>query len=263
MLQFIPENCPDCDTKLKVITGKNDKFKLMCPNAECVGKEVKKFCSGMLVFQISGLGEATLKNLYLSGIRDIADLLSMNKELIFKEGYFKEGRAFDKIIESIDAIKSLRLKDIIESLQFDNIGHTVSEEIEKYVTGGDYDFTGIDYSIRDLINNPASELNLAIQNIINKITVLGIPIEMGKKKSDKKMISFEMTGSPENYGWKTKDIFELEVAEFGCERHSLSKKSDYLVTDDLSSTTGKMEKANNFGIKIVDYKQFYEIVSKL
>jgi DNA ligase (NAD+) len=261
MKTFIPHTCPDCETELKIITGKNDKYKLICPNDKCFGVLLKRFQSGMLVFQISGLGPATLKNLYLSGVRDIADLLSLNKEAIFEQKYFKDGRAFDKMMTSIQNIKTLRLKHIIESLQFEDVGSSVSEEIEKYMNGSNYDFTGIEYSTRDLITNPESILIKSINEMIVKITEIGISIDMGKKEKSGKEITYECTGSPENYGFKTKDIFEAEVAKFGCVRTSLTSKTNYLITDDLASTTGKMGKAIKNGIPILDYGQFYKMVS--
>ena len=56
MIEFIPTTCYECGEPLKVTTGKNGKYKLMCVNTDCSGICSQKISKGMLVFEISGIG---------------------------------------------------------------------------------------------------------------------------------------------------------------------------------------------------------------
>ena len=64
-----------------------------------------------------------------------------------------------------------------------------------------------------------------------------------------------MTGSPKAFGFKTKEEF---IAQFpNVEEVSVTDaKCNYLITDDLNSTSGKMKNAQKKGVKIVTYGQF-------
>jgi NAD-dependent DNA ligase len=71
-----------------------------------------------------------------------------------------------------------------------------------------------------------------------------------------------MTGSPKEFGFATKNDFVTAVAPFGIVAGSLNKDCSFLVTDDLSSTTSKMEKATKLGVQIVTYGQLFEMLNK-
>lgn len=66
-------------------------------------------------------------------------------------------------------------------------------------------------------------------------------------------ISIEMTGSPKEFGFKTKEKFLETLAPFGVEHHPLTHGCKYLVTNDLSSDTIKMKKAKKYGAKVITY----------
>ena len=136
MINFIPTNCTECGHELSVETGKNGKYKLVCPNTKCDGVALRKFQSGMLSFDIAGIGPSTYKDLYDAGIRDIADLLSITSEDLIKTGVFKDGRSLEKMMIAIQSVKMLKLCNIIESLQFDGVGNTLSKEVEKFYNYG-------------------------------------------------------------------------------------------------------------------------------
>lgn len=268
MKEFIPINCVGCGEKLSVTLGKNGKYKLMCLNDDCGGIAIIKFQKGMSAFGISGLGPATLINLYNAGVRTIADLLNATSSSLVSTGVFKHGKALEKIITAISSIKVLKLSDIILSLQFEGVGRTISKEVEKYYIGADYDFTGIDYSIREDIVNKDSDLNIAIGNIIAEIIAIGsVEILMGEQEVETvedvtETFIIELTGSPKPL-FSDKKTFLAEVAKYGYNYGKLNKETDYLITDDLSSTTGKMAKiaklnTKGANVKVLTYEQLIE-----
>jgi NAD-dependent DNA ligase len=267
MIEFIPTVCYECGEKLKVTLGKNSKYKLMCVNTECGGIAVRKFQKGMLAFEIAGIGPAIFKKIYDAGVRNISDLLTVTPQKLIESGEFKSGRALDKLMESIKSIKSVRLSAIIESLQFENVGSTISKEIEKYYCGLPYNFTGFDYSIRNQIEDKNSDMMVEIKRVVD--TLSSIPnIEIIFPKEDTKTNNdltmeiriMEMTGSPKDFGFVTKGDFVDAVSPYGIIAGTLNKDCHFLVTDDLSSKTSKMAKAEKLGVQIVTYGQLFDMV---
>lgn len=265
MIEFIPTTCYVCGEKLKVITGKNGKYKLMCVNDDCDGISIIKFQKGMLSFGIPGIGPANFKSLYNAGIRDIIGLLTITPQELIASGEFKDGRVLDKIMESISSIKNIRLSDIIESLQFENVGNTISKEIEKYYCGLPYDFTGFNYLIREQIENKESEMMIKIKQTVDiLLTLPNIQVIFPKVETtntDAVTKIMEMTGSPKEFGFATKGDFEKAVAPYGIITGPLNKDCSFLVTDDLLSKTSKMEKAVKLGVQIVTYSQLINMLN--
>lgn len=78
-----------------------------------------------------------------------------------------------------------------------------------------------------------------------------------------KLISIEMTGDvnydptnsvPNDYYRVTKEQY---ISHFDRVAHvTLTKATDYLLTDDLKSNTTKMQKAKRLGIPIITYTDF-------
>jgi len=70
------------------------------------------------------------------------------------------------------------------------------------------------------------------------------------------MIYIEMTGSPKNFGFKTKEKFLETLKPFGVEQTKLnSPYCTFLITDNLLSKTIKMRTAKSRGIQILTYGQ--------
>ncbi len=268
MIEFIPTTCPECSSKLKVTTGKNGKYKLVCDNPDCGGVAVIKFQKGMLAFEIAGIGPAIFKKFYDAGLRDITDLLTVTPQQLMDSGEFKGGRALDKLMEAISSIKTLKLCDIVESLQFYNVGNTISKQVEKFYCGLLYDFTGIEYSIRENIENKDSDMMVKIKEVVEKISALpNVEIIYPKedtKNNDSNMETriMEMTGSPKEFGFATKGDFEKAVAPYGVVAGTLNKDCSFLVTDDLSSETSKMVKAKKLGVQIVTFGELFDLLKK-
>lgn len=266
MIEFIPTKCTECNHDLSIIKGKNNKLKLVCNNKECKGVSLKKFQKGISSFGISGIGPAICVKLYESGVRDIVDLLNFTKEDYINSGVFKDGKSLDKMINSILSLKNIKLSNIIESLQIDGIGTTNSKEVEKFIMTGKYDSTGMEYSIREQIGNPNSELHSKINKIVDNIArirdvnVLGSDDNLNKDiKNDIDIKIIEMTGSPKSFGFNTKNDFIKLISPYGFIQGKLNKDCSFLVTDDLSSATSKMTKAEKLGVQVVTYSQLIEM----
>lgn len=268
MIEFIPTTC-ECGEKLKVTTGKNGKYKLICDNSDCIGVAVLKFQKGMSCFEIAGIGPSTYKKLYDAGIRDIADLLSVTPGKLIDSGEFVSGRTLEKLIQSIESVKNIKFSDVILSLQFDGVGKTISKECEKFFFDLDYDPAGIEHKLRERIQNKESDIYIKTLGVIGVITTLtNVNVIMPSKdkketvNEDTEILVFEMTGSPKSFGFNTKNDFISAVEPFGLVQGKLNKDCDYLVTDDTESKTSKMAKAEKLGVQVVTYIELFNMFNK-
>lgn len=68
----------------------------------------------------------------------------------------------------------------------------------------------------------------------------------------------EMTGSPREHGFKTKQKFIETLNSFGVDVQpsKLKHGADYLITNDLSSDTIKMKTAKQMRVPIKTYSEF-------
>ena len=94
-----------------------------------------------------------------------------------------------------------------------------------------------------------------ILDAVSVLEHLGVNVDKPEDKKDSNTIYVCMTGSPKNFGFKTKEEF---IAQFpNVEEVAVTDaKCNYLITDDLNSSSGKMKAAEKKGVKIVTYGQF-------
>jgi NAD-dependent DNA ligase len=187
MKKFFPENCPECGTLLRVEEGKAvDVIKLVCPNKDCSGSKLKKLEKGIVGLEIKGLGPAVIKKLSLSGIENAYDLFNkelFNEKSLCATGEFKKGRALEKIMDAVNAVKEIPINKAILSLQLQDIGKTLSLQIGKYLSGVPYTFDGLNIRVRTDILNKNSQLYNTIVDSLKKFEDYGIIIFKKPKKS--------------------------------------------------------------------------------
>ena len=103
----------------------------------------------------------------------------------------------------------------------------------------------------------------AVKNMMFHVLMDELQIAKPEKKAEEtlgKMI-FVITGDVHIY--KNRDEFKASVeARGGKVSGSVSKKTDYLVINDLTSTTGKAQKARELGVQMISEDQFVEKFGK-
>jgi len=240
-----PTHCPECNSLL-VITD----IQLICKNDDCIAKSQKKLL-GIKKFGIENLGESTLNKFYAAGLERVEDFFTdkFTEEYLINSGEFKKGRALEKIFIEFENLKEVQLKDVIYSLQFDNAGKSISREYAKKLAGIEYSFKSLD---RGAIANVNEE---RVFNFIKLIETKGIVVKYPEVEIETTdTIKVEMTGTVNIEGVKTKADF---INLFDNVKHvKLNKETDYLITNDTASTSGKMAKASKLGVKTITYTDF-------
>lgn len=74
-------------------------------------------------------------------------------------------------------------------------------------------------------------------------------------------LTYEMTGSPKDFGFSTKGEFTKMAENAGFKNTKLEKGTRYLITDSMDSDSSKMQKARKLGVEIITYGEFAKIIS--
>ena len=256
-VDIIPKNCPICKNPLKIKENMSSgSIGLYCTFDDCAGTAVKKLQKGIEVLDIKGIGFSTCEKLNKAGIlkiEDVFDKTKFNRMKLIESGEFKSGKSLDIIVDAVDKKDSLELKRIVNSLNITDVGSSVSEQIARMLAGLQADFFGLNHDACGKMEDVNSDERKRLDAFINIIKENHIDIIEPKELSSD-VIKFEMTGKTDPF-YKTKQEFVNAVFDHGYVHHKLNKDCNLLVTNDISSTTGKMAKAIKLGIETKTYEQ--------
>lgn len=253
----IPTICSYCNSTLSVV----DDIHLMCLNVDCKGRSLERFIYGVNALNLDFFGEATIEKIFDMGIKtpfELFDKTKFNRENLISVG-FADGRYIDKMLHQLDKIKSVTLEQCLLMLGITGLGKSVSKELAKKLSKIPYSDHGLTKKFFDMFDdNKSPELGLLTSGLSillnNKIDVIK-PKEVGPNKIQ----TYTLTGSPSNFGFKTKADFEEYASKFGFSHEALTRSTYYLITDDLNSMTSKMTKAKKLGVEIITYQKFIDI----
>ena len=265
----IPAKCPVCgsDTYIK------DDF-LYCSNPNCDGKFINQlvhFC-GKKGLDIKGLSEATLQKLvdwsWINNYQELFSLSNFRDEWIKKPGFGQ--KSVDKLLSTIEEARHCELWQFISALSIPLIGSTYAKEIAKkckdwfsfreYVEKN-YDFTAWDrfgYEMNDSLHrfnySQADDLAYKILDIHNSLWVDPQAITPTIKFSEVNGKTFVITGAVRQF--QNRDEVKAAIETHGGKvTASVSKNTDYLINNDINSTSSKNIKAKQLGIPIITEEQ--------
>ena len=275
----LPDKCPMCGGDVKVVKS-NDTEVLVCGNENCPGRILglwKTFVSkkGM---DIDGLSEATLATFlrhgYLTNMFvSIYEIYNYKKELYKLDGFGK--KSIDKLIGAIEDSKDVDLIHFLTAFSIPGIGasqskviaaryHTFKEFMDACDNGDDFSMLP---GFGKVLN--ANLHTWWVNNHYQMIDVAGVvrfkekDPAMPKHAADYPLAgkTFVVTGSVSH--WKNRDELKAEIeAMGGVVTGSVSKKTDYLINNDVTSTSGKNQKAHSLGIPIISEEEFIKMFIK-
>lgn len=265
----IPAKCPICgsDTYIK------DDF-LYCSNLNCDGKFINQlvhFC-GKKGLDIKGLSEATLQKLvdwgWINNYQELFSLSNFRDEWIKKPGFGQ--KSVDKLLSTIEEVRYCELWQFISALSIPLIGSTYAKEIAKkckdwfsfreYIEKN-YDFTDWDrfgYEMNDSLHrfnySQADDLAYKILDIHNSLWIDSQGTTPTIKFSEVNGKTFVITGAVHQF--QNRDEVKTVIeAHGGKVTASVSKNTDYLINNDINSTSSKNIKAKQLGIPIITEEQ--------
>ena len=262
----IPEVCPICGSPTKIIQ-ENDSKVLYCDNPNCEGKclnRIEHFFSKKGL-DIKGISKATIEKLidwgWVNEISDIFTLSKYEKEWKTKPGFGE--KSVDNILNAIKEGCNTDLESVISAAGIPLIGRTVARELTKrYQTydsfkkdiDGDFDFSSLDgfgYEMnKSLKNYNYKELDYIVENFL----ILNNKIEENKEQNLKDLI-FCITGKTHLY--KNRAELQKEIEDKGGRVvSSISSKVNYLINNDINSTSTKNTQAKKLNIPILSEEEF-------
>ena len=270
----IPERCPVCQGETKIRQVGNAKA-LYCMNPECQAKHVKAFALFVSrdALNIEGLSEATLEKFISRGyIHTFADIFHLDRykdEIQGMEGFGE--KSYRKLIESVEKARTTTWPRVVYSLGIAGIGLANAKVI----------FRELKYDVEALLMVTEEELNeiqgvgevLAkaftgyfsdakhVENFRKLLEELTIPEETSTKKQIFEGVNFVITGSVTHFANRG-EVKELIESLGGKVTGSVTSKTNYLINNDVTSTSSKNKKANELGIPIISEETFLELVNQ-
>ena len=270
----IPKRCPVCQGETKIRQVGNAKA-LYCMNPECQAKHVKAFALFVSrdALNIEGLSEATLEKFISRGyIHTFADIFHLDRykdEIQGMEGFGE--KSYRKLIESVKKARTTTLPRVVYSLGIAGIGLANAKVICRELK----------YDVEALLMVTEEELNeiqgvgevLAkaftgyfsdakhVENFRKLLEELTIPEETSTKKQIFEGVNFVITGSVTHFANRG-EVKELIESLGGKVTGSVTSKTNYLINNDVTSTSSKNKKANELGIPIISEETFLELVNQ-
>ena len=275
-----PTNCPCCGEELEQRTNEEGDITLYCNNPDCPAKNLAKFTQfvSKAGANIDGLSESKLEKLIDKGLihtfKDIYHLKNYSKEIQTMKGFGK--KSYDKLIESIENSRNIKLENYLVALSIPNVGKTAAKTISKYFNGNYEDFITAFTSLFDF--STLKDFGPVINESLYKWFEIDPEIEgrflqdefnfiieeqNDMIKSNDDVIesdfcngkTFVITGKFS----KPRSYYEEFVESHGGKLSgSVSKKTDYLLTDDPDSGSTKAKKAKELGIPVLSEQEFLE-----
>ena len=270
----IPEECPVCGGPTK-ISMENETKTLYCTNPRCQAKHVKAFTLFVSrdAMNIEGLSEATLEKFIINGyVKDFTDLFHLDRyeeEIKNMEGFGE--KSYENLQNSVRAARTTTLPRLVYSLGIPNIGianakmicralrndpdrilNATAEELSDISgVGGVIAGTFVDYFAdeehRDLFRRLLEEVEIPEE----KIT------EDSRKFEG---MNFVITGSVNHFANRAEVKEEIEK-KGGKVTGSVTSKTNYLINNDVNSTSSKNRKARELNVSIISEEEFLNMLN--
>ena len=272
ILLLLPDVCPVCGAATSIKMDFMSKM-LICTNPACGGRLINAldhFC-GQTGLDIKGISKATLEKLidwgWVESYTDIFELKRFKDDWIKKTGFGI--KSVEKILEKIDASANCELYQFLAALGIPLIGTTAAKELAKYFTTWDnfinavksnFDFSTIpNFGLgmhNSIINFNYAEAELLVSHYIS----FKEPVSVSEQTNATTLsdITVVITGKLNHF--KNRDELKEQIESLGGKvTGSVTKNTDYLINNDVASTSSKMVQAKRLNIPVVSEEEFVQL----
>ena len=267
----IPHTCPACGQET-VVKKENDVECLFCVNPECPAKKIKSFglFTSRDAMNIDGLSEATLEKFIARGfIHDFGDIFEISRykdEIVEMEGFGQ--KSYDNLMESLERAKETTLPRVIYSLGIANIGLANAKVICRHF---DNDLDRIRHASLEEVSDIDTIGSVIAGNLVayfrdedndrrldHLMSFLHIQEDSPKQEQIFEGMNFVITGSLVHFENRS-EAKELIESLGGKVTGSVTKKTNYLINNDIQSNSSKNKKARELGIPILSEEDFRKL----
>ena len=278
-----PLVCPCCGKDTE-IHNENGTKTLHCTNPDCEAKLLSKLSHAVSknALNIDGMSEATLEFMIEEfGVKSIKDLyqIPFYKEVyerwIETPGFGK--RSVDKLRDAISKSRNTTLERFLYAQSINLIGKSASKDISKYCNG-DIDkfcdimansnrteFLSIDGFGKEMLKSLEKWADLHWIEFLALKSEFKFENTQNTSQNNKDTEnnlngkSFCITGKLEHYVNREELVGVIET-NGGRYVTGVTSKTDYLINNDVTSTTGKNKKAQDLGKPIISEQDFMKMI---
>ncbi len=269
----IPAVCPACGepTTLQDVNGVQS---LYCMNPLCSAKQIKGFSHFVSrnAMNIDGLSDATLEKFISMGfLKDLSDIFHLNQheEAIVEMDGFGQ-KSYDNLMKSIENARTVAMAKFIYSLGISGIGLAnakvivsyFGQDFERIIHATEEELVAVD-GIGEVLAKAFCDFFADPQRmqIVNEL-LAEITFEKEENNSEQTLEgkTFVITGSVERFANRNelKDYIEKLGGKV---TGSVSKNTDYLINNDVTSNSSKNKKARELSIPILSEEEFVRIAN--
>ena len=280
----IPGRCPACGEETEIRSGADKNTAeaegtqvLYCTNPECPAKKLKSYALFVSrdAMNVDGLSEMTLEKFLGKGfIREYADLYHLDahrEEIVAMEGFGE--KSYDNLMAGIDRSRQTTLPRILYAIGITGIGVANAKMLSRHF---DYDLDALMAadqeslsaiegiggvlagSIRAFFDHTKNREKLA--HLLQEV-VLSVPEESQNSDDSLSGKTFVITGSVTHFANRN-ELKALIESKGGKVTGSVTGKTDYLINNDISSTSGKNKKAKELGVEIINEETFLQMLEE-
>ena len=271
----IPEACPVCGGQTEV-RQLNDVKSLYCTNPDCQAKKIKSFTlfTSRDALNIAGLSEATLEKFIGVGmIHEYADIFHLDRhqeEIVEMDGFGQ--KSYDNLIAAAEKASHTTLPRMVYGLGVAGIGLANAKMICRHFKN---DFEAMRHAtVEELVEIDGigevlaqawtaffsdGKNNAIVDHLLAELT-----FEAGDEESSEGAdeafagMNFVITGSLE-YFKNRKELQELIERRGGKVTGSVTSKTNYLINNDVASSSSKNKKARELGVPILSEEEFLKL----
>lgn len=271
----IPEVCPVCGGQTEV-RRINDVKSLYCTNPDCQAKKIKSFTlfTSRDALNIAGLSEATLEKFIGVGmIHEYADIFHLDRhqeEIVEMDGFGQ--KSYDNLIVAAEKASHTTLPRMVYGLGVAGIGLANAKMICRHFKN---DFEAMRHAtVEELVEIDGigevlaqawtaffsdGKNNAIVDHLLAELT-----FEAGDEESSEGAdeafagMNFVITGSLEHFK-NRKELQELIERRGGKVTGSVTSKTNYLINNDVASSSSKNKKARELGVPILSEEEFLKL----
>lgn len=270
----IPDRCPVCGSKASIISNSDVKY-LYCMNDFCKAKLIKRLSLFVSrnAMNIDGISDMILNKLITEKIvnnyKDLYHLDRHKDKIIAFEGFGE--KSYSNMINSIEKSRHVKLANFIYALGIPDIGFSRAKLICNHFNNDFNKISNLTYE--ELSNIPGVGDVIAkewidtfsnpdfIEELKELKEEIDIPKASTNSNKDLDGLTFVITGSLNKF--TNRDTMIEFIEEHGGKVvTSISSKVNYLINNDITSTSTKNNKAKELGINIIDEDKFLELIKE-
>jgi len=262
----IPKKCPNCGSQ---VLKDQEGVYIRCVNPNCLGqlKERLRYFAGRDQMDIEHLGTALIEQLVDSGlVKNFADLYKLQKSQLAALERMAEKSAAN-VIKAIERSKTRPLWRLIAALGIHHIGGQSAQiladhfgELSALMSAEKESLSAVDQigptmaqSVYEYFRNPYN------RKVLDELLAAGVKPEQPRKVRRTGKLAGKtvvVTGSLENF---TRQQIEQAIRQAGGKpSSSVSQKTDFVLAG--KEPGSKLDKAQQLGVKVIDEKQFLEMI---